>query len=150
MRRSERISRRLKLRHLDVLQVVVQWGSMAKAAEHLAISQPVVSKTIADLENTLGVRLLDRKPHGVEPRLTALVILDRLTARSPGQFGPPQHTIVQRLLKDLRREAAGKLIAEAGAVAAATAPASKAAIFSGSKAPPLLPLAPRMAARSPT
>ena len=33
---------------------------MAKAAEQLAISRPVVSKTIADLENTLGVRLLDR------------------------------------------------------------------------------------------
>jgi hypothetical protein len=77
-----------------------------------------------------------------EPRLTALVILDRLAARSPGQFGPPQHTIVQRLLKDLRREAAGKSIAEAGTVAAATAPASKAAIFSRSKALPLLPLLP--------
>jgi hypothetical protein len=85
-----------------------------------------------------------------EPRLTALVILDRLAARSPGQFGPPQHTIVQRLLKDLRREAAGKLIPDAGPVAAATAPASKAAISSRSKAPPLLPLAPRMAARSAT
>jgi hypothetical protein len=47
-----------------------------------------------------------------EPRLTALVILDRLAARCPGQFGPPQHTIVQRLLKVLRKKAAEKLIAQ--------------------------------------
>jgi DNA-binding transcriptional LysR family regulator len=40
---------------------------MAKAAERLAISQPVVSKTIADLEHALGVRLLDRTSQGVEP-----------------------------------------------------------------------------------
>jgi len=59
-----------------------------------------------------------------EPRLTALAILGRLAARCPGQFGPPQHTIVQRLLKDLRRKAAGRLIARAGAVATATAPPS--------------------------
>src|SRR5271154_3275654 len=49
---------------------------------------------------------------GAEPRLTALVILDRLAARSPGQFGRPQHTIVQRLLKALRKKAAEKLIAQ--------------------------------------
>lgn len=45
------------------------------------------------------------------PRLTALVILSRLAERCPGQFGPPQHTIVQRLLKALRRKTAGRLIA---------------------------------------
>jgi DNA-binding transcriptional LysR family regulator len=66
MDRIEQISRRLKLRQLSVLAAVVQCGSMAKAAERLAITQPVVSKAIADLENTLGVRLLDRGPKGVK------------------------------------------------------------------------------------
>jgi Integrase core domain len=77
-----------------------------------------------------------------EPRLTALAILGRLAARCPGQFGPPQHTIAQRLLKDLRRKAAGRLIAGAGVAAAATAPP----ISSRSEAPPLLPPAPQAAA----
>jgi DNA-binding transcriptional LysR family regulator len=63
------ISRRIKLRQLSVFVAVVQWGSMARAAEHLAISQPVISKMIADLEQTLGVRLLDRSRSGVEPTL---------------------------------------------------------------------------------
>ncbi len=39
---------------------------MAKAAAHLSISHPVVSKTITDLERTLGVRLFDRNVQGVE------------------------------------------------------------------------------------
>ena len=40
---------------------------MGKAAERLAISQPSVSKAIAVLEHTIGVRLLDRTVTGVVP-----------------------------------------------------------------------------------
>src|SRR5215468_1070687 len=80
MDRIEQISRRLKLRQLTVLAAVAQWGSMAKAAEHLAITQPVVSKAVADLENTLGVRLLDRGPKGVEPTLYGRALLKRSVA----------------------------------------------------------------------
>jgi DNA-binding transcriptional LysR family regulator len=63
----ERIGRQLKLRDLRILMIVVECGTMGKAAECLAISQPVVSKAIADLEHALGVRLLDRSRRGVEP-----------------------------------------------------------------------------------
>ncbi len=41
-----RIRRRLKLRDLDTLIAVAQWGSMAKAATHLRVSQPAISKAI--------------------------------------------------------------------------------------------------------
>jgi DNA-binding transcriptional LysR family regulator len=40
---------------------------MAKAASHLNISQPAVSKAISALERTLGVRLVDRAPRGIVP-----------------------------------------------------------------------------------
>jgi len=63
----DRIERRLKLRDVRVLLSVVQAGSMHKAAERLATSQPAVSRAIADLEHALGVRLLDRTPSGVVP-----------------------------------------------------------------------------------
>jgi len=62
-----RIGRRVRLRDLHVLLTVVQRGSMAKAAQQLAVTQPAVSKSIADLEHALGVRLLDRGPQGIEP-----------------------------------------------------------------------------------
>lgn len=63
---EERIGRRVRLRDLHVLLSVTQLGSMAKAAKALAISQPAISKSIADLEQALGVRLLDRGPSGVQ------------------------------------------------------------------------------------
>ncbi|MCF8478727.1 MAG: LysR family transcriptional regulator [Pseudolabrys sp.] len=72
-----RIGRRLKLRDLHILLSVVRWGSMAKAASHLATSQSVVSEAIASLESALGVRLLDRSPRGIEPTVYATALLKR-------------------------------------------------------------------------
>ena len=74
---EDRIGRRLKLRDVNILLTVVQSGSMAKAAETLAVSNPVVSKAISDLEHTLGVRLLERSPQGVEPTVYGRALLDR-------------------------------------------------------------------------
>ena len=67
MQVSDRIGRRIKLQDLNILLAVVQAGSMGKAARELNTSQPNISKSIADLEHALGVRLLDRNPQGVEP-----------------------------------------------------------------------------------
>jgi DNA-binding transcriptional LysR family regulator len=64
---NDRVRRRLKLRDVDILLSVIQTGSMGKAATALNMSQPAVSKAIAYLEHTLGVRLLDRSRQGVEP-----------------------------------------------------------------------------------
>src|SRR5262249_59182400 len=47
----------------------------AKAAERLAVSHPVVSKTISDLEHTLGVQLLERSRQGVEPTIYGRAVL---------------------------------------------------------------------------
>ena len=54
---SERIGRRVKLHDLNVLMVVVQAGSMRKAAVQLNTTQPTVSRSIAKLEAAIGVRL---------------------------------------------------------------------------------------------
>jgi DNA-binding transcriptional LysR family regulator len=74
---TERVGRRLKLRDLHILLAVVQHRSMAKAASSLAISQPAVSKAIADMEGVLGLRLLDRGRHGVEPTSYGLALVKR-------------------------------------------------------------------------
>jgi DNA-binding transcriptional LysR family regulator len=77
MQLADRIGRQLKLRDLNILLAVAQAGSMAKAAEHLAVSQPVVSKAISELEATLGTRLFDRSRHGVQPTAGGRTLLDR-------------------------------------------------------------------------
>jgi DNA-binding transcriptional LysR family regulator len=73
----DRIERRLKLRDVRILMSVVQAGSMHKAAERLATSQPAVSRAIADLEHALGVRLLDRSPRGIQPTQYGRAIIKR-------------------------------------------------------------------------
>jgi DNA-binding transcriptional LysR family regulator len=73
---DDRVLRRLKLSDLRLFHAVVERGGMARAAIHLNISQPAVSKAIAALETTLRVRLLDRSPQGVEPTVYGLALLD--------------------------------------------------------------------------
>ncbi len=64
---NDRTKRRLKLRDLDILMAVIETGSMGKAAGSLNISQPAVSKAIVELEDALGVQLVDRSRRGVVP-----------------------------------------------------------------------------------
>ena len=66
----------MKLHDLRVLMAVVQAGSMSKAAALLNTTQPAISRSIADLERTIGVRLLDRSPQGVEPTVYGRALLD--------------------------------------------------------------------------
>jgi DNA-binding transcriptional LysR family regulator len=69
MNLQDRVSQRLKLRDLRLLLSVLELGGMGKAAAHLNLTQSGVSKAIADLEHTLGVRLFDRTSRGVEPTI---------------------------------------------------------------------------------
>ncbi len=80
MQVSDRIGRRMKLHDLHVLMAVVQAGSMNKAAALLHTTQPAVSRSITELEHTMGVRLLDRTPRGVEPTEFGRALLDGGTA----------------------------------------------------------------------
>ena len=74
---GQRIGRRLKLRDLHILFAVVECGSMTRAAKQLSVSNPVVSKAVAGLEHTLGVRLLDRDVQGINLTIHGRALLDR-------------------------------------------------------------------------
>jgi DNA-binding transcriptional LysR family regulator len=51
---------------LRAFAALARQHSFSKAAEELAISQPAVSRHIADLENDLGILLVNRRSKGVE------------------------------------------------------------------------------------
>jgi DNA-binding transcriptional LysR family regulator len=59
---------------------VIETGSMGKAAKRLGISQPGVSKSIVELEDALGIRLLDRNRRGVVPTPYGLALKRQGTA----------------------------------------------------------------------
>ena len=64
-RLERRLSRRIGISELEILLALAKHGSMARAAEDLAVTQPAISRAVAELEKALGVRLLDRDRRGV-------------------------------------------------------------------------------------
>jgi DNA-binding transcriptional LysR family regulator len=76
MQLRDRIGKRIRLQDMHILMAVIQAGSMGKAARRLNMSQPNISKSVADLERELGVRLLDRYRQGVKPTEGGRALLD--------------------------------------------------------------------------
>jgi LysR family pca operon transcriptional activator len=62
------MDRRIKFRHLETFSVIARAGSLKRAAEELNLSQPSISKTLQELEDILGVSLMQRDRSGA--RLT--------------------------------------------------------------------------------
>jgi DNA-binding transcriptional LysR family regulator len=57
---------RIELRHLRAFEAVARLQSFTHAADQLTITQPALSRTIQQLEDALGVTLLDRSSRHVE------------------------------------------------------------------------------------
>jgi DNA-binding transcriptional LysR family regulator len=76
MQLSDRIGRRMKLQDLHVLVTVMEAGSMGKAAQRRNISQPAISRSVAELEHALGVRLLNRHRKGIDATEYGRALLD--------------------------------------------------------------------------
>jgi LysR family transcriptional regulator, pca operon transcriptional activator len=62
------IGNRIKVRHLHTFVEVARQKSVVKASEILNVSQPAVTKTMRELEEILGVQVLERDGRGI--RLT--------------------------------------------------------------------------------
>lgn len=80
-------SQRIRLRHLHTFLAVAREQNLGRAADKLALSQPAVSKTLAELEALTNCKLFERGRHGAmltqdgEHFLThALSILDTIEA----------------------------------------------------------------------
>src|ERR1700738_5368448 len=56
-----------RLAAMETFVRVIEAGSFSSAAKQLRVGQPAVSKTIAQLEDRLGVRLLLRSTHALTP-----------------------------------------------------------------------------------
>ena len=70
----------MRLRQLEYLAALERWGSYARAAEHMYISQPGMSMAIRDLEKELGCRLVHRTGRGVEFTPRGRLILEQAQA----------------------------------------------------------------------
>ena len=66
-----------RLAAMETFVRVVETGSFSAAARRLNVGQPAVSKTIAQLEERLGVRLLMRSTRGLSPTEAGQSFYDR-------------------------------------------------------------------------
>ena len=99
----------IELRLIRHAIAVGQHGNFARAAETLHLTQPSLSRSIASLEDQLGVPLFDRTPKGVTPTPFGRVLLER------------GETVLRREA-DLRREIALLAGLETGSLVISAAP----------------------------
>ncbi len=59
------MDRRIKFRHLDAFSAIARARSFKAAAEQLNLTQPAISKTLKELEEILGVIVMERSRSGV-------------------------------------------------------------------------------------
>jgi DNA-binding transcriptional LysR family regulator len=64
----------MELRQLRHFVAVVDSANLSRAAERVAISQPALTRSIKNLEDLLGVELLERQPRGVVPTEAGLAL----------------------------------------------------------------------------
>ena len=79
-RLMQRLPRHLKMSELRVFMIVLEHRSFRRAAAVLHLTQPAVTRAIAGLEDTLGVRLFDRVANGVEPTVHGRAFAPRIAA----------------------------------------------------------------------
>ena len=66
-----------RLASMETFVRVVETGSFSGAARQLRVGQPAVSKSVAQLEEYLGVKLLTRSTRGLTPTEAGLGYLER-------------------------------------------------------------------------
>lgn len=62
-----KLASRLRFRHLQLLLELERGGSLRAAAQSLHLTQPALSKALAEIEGAFGCRLFERTPRGLLP-----------------------------------------------------------------------------------
>jgi DNA-binding transcriptional LysR family regulator len=98
-----------EFRHLRHALALGRYRNFARAAEALRLTQPSLTRSIAALEDSLGVRLFDRDKKGIEPTAFGHLLLERGAALLAGEA-------------DLRREIQHLAGLDVGALAVGAGP----------------------------
>ncbi len=73
----QHLAARLKLRHFALLAELDRHRSVSRAAQHLGLSQPTVTRALAEIENIFMTPLFTRSRRGLEPTLAGGLVLGR-------------------------------------------------------------------------
>ncbi|MFL4477985.1 LysR family transcriptional regulator [Paeniglutamicibacter sp. ORCA_105] len=67
----------MDIRHIRYFLEITRQGSISKAAKVLQMTQPPLSASLKNLEDELGVRLLDRTARGITPTRAGRLLLEK-------------------------------------------------------------------------
>ena len=112
------MDRRIKFRHLDAFSAIARARSFKAAAEQLHLTQPAISKTLKELEDILGVVVMERSRSGVSLTPEGEVFL---------QFAEHSTAALRQGLRSVRGAGVGAGVLRVGAlpsVAASLLPAA--------------------------
>jgi DNA-binding transcriptional LysR family regulator len=65
-------------RQVEAFRIAMRVGSATAAADALHITQPAVSRLIADLERHVGFMLFERRKRGLQPTKDALLLFEEV------------------------------------------------------------------------
>ncbi len=68
----------LTLRQIDAFRAVMVAGTLTEAANQLGISQPAISRLIADMEADIGYQLFERVGRRISPTAEAEILIDEV------------------------------------------------------------------------
>uniref|UniRef100_S0DDC6 Putative transcriptional regulator n=1 Tax=termite gut metagenome TaxID=433724 RepID=S0DDC6_9ZZZZ len=88
---------------LEYLLAVVNHGSFSAAAEYCFVTQPTLSMQIANLEDELGVTLLDRNAKPIAPTEAGLAVVEQAKEAVAAFYGTKEK------VSNLKGELSGKL-----------------------------------------
>jgi DNA-binding transcriptional LysR family regulator len=74
---TDYLLRRLRLRHLELLVMLGEAGTVRGTATRLSLSQPAISKMLGEIEGALGARLFERSHQGVRANALGLAAIYR-------------------------------------------------------------------------
>lgn len=101
---NDYFNRDIRLRHLRLLVAIDEAGRLTHAARLLHVTQPALSKTLAEIEQSLGMRLFERTPRGLTPTAQGTTLVRAARAalaeleRAGVELRQPPGAIAQRLL----------------------------------------------------
>ena len=82
----------LKLRHLQLLVAIDRFRHLGRASEFLSVTQPAVSKTLAEIERMFDQTLFTRSTRGTEPTAVGSAVV-RFARSVLAEYGRPRDEI---------------------------------------------------------
>ena len=67
----------LRLKHLRLLEQLIEHGTLRKAAKSVHVSEPAASQMLRDMESTFGVTLFERGRRGMAPNAASSLVVNR-------------------------------------------------------------------------